>query len=144
MWIATYDGLCRYDGYECKVFKNTVEEKIFPTNRIRSLWDSSDGNLWIGTDEGVTVYEDGKFKNIYSNSFVRDDVNGPIVRKIIGSKDSDYIVCATEDDGVFVFKKDYSLFKHYKQAQKTTNSPVQFLDGIQLDHANYLFSYNFV
>ena len=140
MWIATYDGLCRYDGYECKVFKNTVEEKIFPTNRIRSLWDSSDGNLWIGTDEGVTVYEDGKFKNIYSNSFVRDDVNGPIVRKIIGSKDSDYIVCATEDDGVFVFKKDYSLFKHYKQAPKTTNSPVQFLDGIQLDHANYLFA----
>ena len=22
MWIATYDGLCRYDGYECKVFRN--------------------------------------------------------------------------------------------------------------------------
>lgn len=143
MWFGTYDGLCRYDGNECKVFKNTVEHKIFPTNRIRSLWDSGDGNLWIGTDDGVSVYNytDEKFKNIYSNRFLREDLGGPVVRKIIGSENSDYLLCATEDDGLLVFKKDYSFFRRFMLPRNENgNGSTQFLDGIQLDNVNYLFA----
>ena len=32
IWIGTYDGLNRYDGYECKLFKNHYQDEILTSN----------------------------------------------------------------------------------------------------------------
>lgn len=53
MWIATGDGLARYDGYEFKKFvfdpasKNTISN-----NGVTALFDDGEQYLWIGTGEG--------------------------------------------------------------------------------------------
>ncbi|MFI3248964.1 MAG: two-component regulator propeller domain-containing protein [Rikenellaceae bacterium] len=55
MWVATNDGLCRYDGYEFKIF--SIGDLGLSTNLIISIVEDSIGNIWVGTaDKGVYCY----------------------------------------------------------------------------------------
>ena len=47
IWLATNDGLFRYDGYEFRSFKSRSGDGVNMTsNRISSMYPSSDGSLW--------------------------------------------------------------------------------------------------
>lgn len=55
MWIATNDGLCRYDGSEFKTFY--IGDAGLETNLIQSLVEDKMGNIWVGTaDKGLYYY----------------------------------------------------------------------------------------
>ncbi len=57
LWIATIDaGLWKYDG---KVLNNFTTKDGLASNSILTLFCDNIGNLWIGADNGVTIY-DGK------------------------------------------------------------------------------------
>lgn len=60
LWIATNDGLCRYDGpNQMTVFRaDTSQNKnTLKSSNIRTLYADSKGNLWIGTRlGGLTRY----------------------------------------------------------------------------------------
>lgn len=57
MWFATWNGLCRFDGYNYRVFKSDQAQKEgLPGNFVRSISEDQAGQLWIGTDHGLAVY----------------------------------------------------------------------------------------
>ncbi len=61
IWLATYDGLVRFDGLQSKVFKQ-VNTPNLSTNSLFSIYEDSDRTLWIGTNGmGVVKYEQGNF-----------------------------------------------------------------------------------
>lgn len=54
IWMATRYGLCKYDGYEVSVYKsNLYNPGLLTHNNIYCLADDYDGNLWVGTQEGL-------------------------------------------------------------------------------------------
>ena len=55
MWIATQDGLNRYDGYQFVIFRRDVEDPhSLSSNHITSLARDDQGALWVGTlDSGL-------------------------------------------------------------------------------------------
>lgn len=53
IWIATQDGLNRYDGYKFHVYQmQPGNENSLSTNIIRRLIEDKEGNIWIGTTGG--------------------------------------------------------------------------------------------
>ncbi len=53
IWIGTYNGLDRYDGYSIKEYKNIEgDESSLSDNKIKSLCEDTDGNIWVGTWDG--------------------------------------------------------------------------------------------
>ena len=59
LWIATNDGLNRYDGYSFKTFSlEPYSSEGISSNLVYCMTEDLDGNIWIGTsDEGVCKFD---------------------------------------------------------------------------------------
>lgn len=142
VWIGTYDGLNRYDGYGFTTFKNSVENDLLVNNRIRTLAEDKKGNLWIGTDEGISIYTYAKekFTTLYSNNLIKKGTTGPIIRKVLFNEKKHQVVCATERRGILIFNDDYTFSHQYVPVLKQHSESILFYDGIALDEDNYVYS----
>src|SRR6516164_4082562 len=58
LWLATMDGLVRFDGVRFVVFNRSNTPGILG-NRFTSLYCMSSGEFWAGT--GITRYRKGRF-----------------------------------------------------------------------------------
>ena len=58
IWIASVQGLGRYDGHDMEIFnfiKNNQQSLC--SNSVQSLYAASDGKIWIGTKGGLSMYD---------------------------------------------------------------------------------------
>lgn len=57
IWIGTYSGLNRYDGYNTKVFYNKTDDtKAAYLNRISDMRLSKANDLWLATEGGLALF----------------------------------------------------------------------------------------
>lgn len=53
IWLATDDGLNRFDGYNLKVYRNIPRDSTsLSSNSIWRLFEDNSGYIWIGTKSG--------------------------------------------------------------------------------------------
>lgn len=58
IWIGTYAGLSRYDGYEVTTYYNMVDNiNDASLNRIYDIDNSDDGLLWIATSGKIQLFD---------------------------------------------------------------------------------------
>lgn len=58
LWIATWSGLIRYDGRVTNIYLVGDSENDLKSNKITSVRESKDGNLWVGTRaRGLFLYD---------------------------------------------------------------------------------------
>src|SRR5258706_10879334 len=60
IWIATEEGLARFDGIKFTVFDKQNTPQL-QSNNVRALLEDRRGDLWIGTADGLVQMRDGKF-----------------------------------------------------------------------------------
>jgi len=74
IWVATIDGLFRYDGVEFNTYRYNIKDSTsIPSNEINKLFSDSRGRLWIGTISGLCFLNKDKqnfsrIKNLTSSS----------------------------------------------------------------------------
>ena len=92
LWIGTWDGLNRFDGYDFKEFKHSDGKKGISGNFIYSLCEDNYGNIWIGNNRGLDFYnyENNEFKLVKLGI---DSLLSQRVVKIIKTHDNDLWIC---------------------------------------------------
>ena len=59
LWVSTSDGLCRFDGYNFKVYKNNPHDSnSICGNRDHRFYTDSSGVMWIICWNGVSIYNE--------------------------------------------------------------------------------------
>lgn len=110
IWIATKDGLNRFNGQNFIVFKHDPTSiNSIPENYVMSLFESCDGTFWVGTWGGGLC----KYDPIHE-SFIKIGTN--LVK-------DNYVQCISEDKGGLLWfgTLNGGLFK-YNPRSKQTNS----------------------
>jgi PAS domain S-box-containing protein len=73
LWLATEEGLVRFDGVRFTVFDKTNTLQL-RSNVILALLSDRQGNLWIGTNGGGLVqYRQGKFSALTTRQGLSND-----------------------------------------------------------------------
>lgn len=61
LWLATFDGLARFDGVRFVIF-DRGNSKGIQNNRFSKIFVDKEGTVWAATENGVvTVFRDGQF-----------------------------------------------------------------------------------
>ncbi len=86
IWIATKDGLNRYDGYEFKVFSNDpYNDQSLSSNTISRLFEDSKGRIWATTENaGLNIYDKikGVFYRLQNSLTNTNSISGNNIRAI--------------------------------------------------------------
>ena len=137
MWIGTYSGLNRFDGYKIKIFNYIRDDSLSLSHEhISVIEEDSEGNLWIGTvGGGVSVYypASGSFRRIQQ---LGTDSNAITLASISDLKmgPDNNIWVLDENFGLFVFDTELNLIKSYlPDADDLTALPAVQLHGILFD-----------
>lgn len=128
IWIATYDGLNRFDGYSFKNYFHSNEYKqSLSSNRIQCLFEDNKKRLWAGTDGyGLNYYslETGKIER------VKVPDNFKIINDI-KLNDQGEILVATSQGLLKVIEKDKTFLVEIMQTPLTgfNVKKIQILDN---------------
>ncbi|UAM98316.1 response regulator [Polaribacter litorisediminis] len=94
IWIATYDGLNKFDGYQIEnYFHDNNDSASLSSNRLRCLFEEKNKRIWIGTDGyGLNYY------NLEKGSFtrVKVPVNYEIINDIYQNSEDEIIAATTQ------------------------------------------------
>jgi len=90
-WIITHKGLNRYDGVSMKNIIIPKEKRpAFLLNDLRAIDEDSQGNLWLGSMGGVTIYSPRFNTFSYFNShYSRIRISNDIIQDIVVVNDND-------------------------------------------------------
>jgi ligand-binding sensor domain-containing protein len=93
LWIGTYEGLSKYDGYR---FTNYSTANGLSHNMINDLYESTNGTLYVASNDG---YIDAITENRVTQKAA---ISGLIVNRIYASS-PDHAVAVTDRNGIHEF-----------------------------------------
>ena len=114
IWIATADGLNRFDGSEFKVFKLEPDNKYsLPSNFVDVIFKDSDGDLWVSSRTGLNKFDPEKERFI-TYKFHKEAPGALMnsVANISESRDKNLWV-AFSNGGFSYFDKKKKIIRNY-------------------------------
>lgn len=113
IWVATKNGLNRYDGYNFKVFTNDpYNAHSLSSNTIIKLFEDSKGRIWAGTENaGLNIYDkqSGQFYRITCSNSNPASLSGNGIKSIIEMPDGRMLV-ATDFAGLNIVEAGTPFF----------------------------------
>jgi len=113
IWIGTPEGLCRFDGYNVKVYQNEKSNLYsISNNHIRCIEKDKDGNLWIGTDNWINFYNylEDRFYRLSQPEDLKEKVSSNVHKLLI---DNQRRVWIQLDAGIHFYDSNAQKYKSF-------------------------------
>jgi len=141
MWIGTYDGLNRYDGFNFIVYKNNPADSTSLTdNHVITMIEAHDKNLFIGTNSGLCMYDRKKdcFLNyLYAKS---SPLRGKkCVVSNIAEDTAGNLWLATNIGLIYFDRIKNQIIQFTHDLQKPESLSCDYVDAVWIDHSNRLW-----
>ena len=140
IWIATRDGLNKYDGIEFIVFRNiSSDNNSIGGNDVNMLLEDSERNLWVGVHQGgLNLYnrETNDFTVYKHHSNDSKSIQNDLVNDIVEDESLTHLWVAT-GDGLSLFDKKTRTFENYKMPVSKNGGDNWINDILNLNE-NYL------
>jgi len=159
LWIGTWDGLNRFDGYDFTIYKPGVSTNIsnISNETVNALFEDEDGQIWVGTDEGLNMFNPSEMifevfiqKTFAGTSYgenriyeIAEGVRGKIW---VGTANGLYVFCKQTKEFEFIpFPKDRlmkkqpmitSIFRSYDKKKMYVGSSIGLYE---FDINTYIF-----
>ncbi len=133
MWIGTFNGLNRYDGYDFTVYQyNQNNPHSISHNYISSMIEDNEGELWIGTSDGLNSYnrsmnnfEHYRHNNNDSASIIDNQI------EVIFEDKKDQLWIGTRNGGLELFdRKNKSFIHHIHNKENGSSLSSNFIQSI--------------
>ena len=114
IWIATANGLNRFDGYHFKTYSYQPDkEHSLSHNNVQTLFVDSEGQLWVGTVKGLNRYNNAT--DDFEHFDMRPDTDDePRITNIIESPQGNIIV-GTSGFGLYEVEKHLTDIRQINQ-----------------------------
>ncbi len=134
IWIATQDGLNRFDGYEFKIYKESLKnDSSLLGNYIYDL-EISTHEVWVSTDKGLNKINllNNQIERYTHDSKNPESISSNQIRNIFITSNNE--VWVTDVYGTInIYNASQNTFKHIKLPQLSSNINHIYVDK----HHNY-------
>lgn len=117
IWIATNDGLVKYNSYDYKVFKYKPNcNSGISGQQIHKLFEDSKNQLWVGTNKSLNLFNKST-EEVTSFYFYNENENFTEkvpVTDICEYNDSTFLI-GTDGGGLYLFNPRNNSYVQYKE-----------------------------
>jgi ligand-binding sensor domain-containing protein len=125
LWLATDDGLNRFDGTNFKIYRNDPSNRNgLGVNEITSLYESKDGTIWIGTNGGGLSFYDRNKDSIFNYRTIYPDPMSVAINSVSGDKNGNVWVTSFGATYVIDAAKKLAMSSQYDKLLKTVYGKV--------------------
>ena len=139
LWIGTFNGLHRYNGYEFEVF-TSVDSVGLLNSTIYDIFEDSNGKLWFATNFGLSTYEveTGMFRTFVNNKNDVNSLNNNMIRQI-EEDENQHLWIATYGGGVNMLNVENESFEAFLPEKLNPTSAANKINTIYFDLSNRLW-----
>lgn len=139
LWIGTWSGLIRYDGYKTTVFHSENTAGRIQSNKILAIYEDKNGFLWIGTHMGGLFRYD-KHRNTFDHYFHDTNNSRSLSNNNVWAiqEDKDGNLWVGTERGLNILRKETNDFDHIVKNQTPTLT-YDFITDIHRSSANELW-----
>ena len=131
LWIGSFNGLSRYDGYQFESFYHDANNPQSIANRVvRTLCPTDDG-IWIGTDSGIDFYsfDDGLFHHMPTTDSQGRTI--PFVRRVNHIVETQHALFVADDNGtLYKYDREKERLCTVKQHSKRYDAVTVYRDNL--------------
>ncbi len=135
MWFGTWNGLCRFDGYNFNIFQKQEEEGL-SGNFIQSLAEDQDGNIWVGTENGLAFFDYLQMKFVPLQEKKIELANFSVTSILIDSQNRVWI--ATAENSIWKIEKNKDGTFNYLKVFEDVLPSENINDMLMIDNSHLL------
>jgi ligand-binding sensor domain-containing protein len=137
IWIGTWDGLNKYDGYDFIIY-NTENGLSNPT--VNTLCEDNEKNIWIGTDNGLNLLDRraGSIRQFHNEPGNTNCISNDFINHVYQDKQG--LLWISTSFGLNCLDKSQMIYKFYNFFERNADTTLSnFISRVIEDQAGRIW-----